>query len=144
MWLSEDLRAAIEGAVEGAYPEEGCGIVTERRTREWCVHVSANRAAHPERAYVLDERVLLRAAGRGERLCWIFHSHPEGEAVFSARDQRGALLDGGGRVLPAFPGVGHVVVSVVGGRARRSGAFHFDAEAGRYVEVASWEAVDRE
>lgn len=134
--LSPAQLAGVLAACEAAYPDEGCGVLlqsaSDRASLRAVPLANALRTGRPAEAriaYAFDPaeelRVLSDAARRGERLAYIFHSHCDAAATFSAEDRRRAAPFG----APLFPGVAYLVVAVRRGRA---------AEARFYV----WEGAD--
>jgi [CysO sulfur-carrier protein]-S-L-cysteine hydrolase len=114
--------------LEACYPEEGCGVVLKGPVgARWVALRNAYSvwAARDPAAFPRDARsaflfepaewlALLREAdGRGERLAYVVHAHPDGQAAFSAEDRRQAAPGG----LPLLPGAAYLVVAVQKGRA---------------------------
>lgn len=134
MWeahLSEVIRH-----LEGAYPQEGCGVILAASPEgPFRVHPLANaydryHAADPVRfprtsrtAYLFEPRdwlsLLSEADARGEHAACVFHSHVNGIADFSAEDRAQALAAG----QPLLPGVSYLVVAVTAGRASEARLF---------------------
>lgn len=128
------------------YPEECCGLVTERDGLQEVVRVTnvqnEMHARDPEQyprtastAYLMGSEaapVLLRV-DRGElRLRAIYHSHPEHDAYFSAEDRRQAL---GGWDEPTYADAAWIVFSVRDRAVRGQKTFVWDAAAADFVEV---------
>jgi [CysO sulfur-carrier protein]-S-L-cysteine hydrolase len=114
--------------LEACYPEEGCGVVLQGPAgARWVplANAYAAWAARDPAAFPRDARsaflfephrwlALLREAdGRGERVAYVVHAHPDGQATFSLEDAAQAAPSG----QPLLPGVGYVVVAVREGRA---------------------------
>jgi proteasome lid subunit RPN8/RPN11 len=130
-----ELLARIAARCEASPGRESCGFVVRRGAALEVEEVpNAADAAHAEDplhhprtardAYVMDADALLatfeRHAREGAEIVAVWHSHVDAPAVFSAKDQEDAILDG----EPALPGAEHLVLSLCGGRA---------VEARRYV-----------
>jgi proteasome lid subunit RPN8/RPN11 len=114
--------------LEACYPEEGCGVMLAgpggarfvplaNAYEEWALR---DRAAFPRdarTAYLFDPNAwlgLLRTSeAAGERVAYILHSHPDGQAAFSAEDVAQAAPAG----LPLLPAVAYLVVAIQAGRA---------------------------
>jgi proteasome lid subunit RPN8/RPN11 len=128
-----DVPAAVLGEavrhLEACYPEEGCGVVLQGPAgARWVPLANAygTWAARDPAAFPRDARsaflfephawlaLLREAEGRGERVTYVVHAHPDGEAAFSAEDAAQAAPGG----LPLLPGVAYLVVAVQRGRAR--------------------------
>jgi proteasome lid subunit RPN8/RPN11 len=126
------------------YPEECCGLVVGpdspagwRAVR--CSNVQNARKVQGEseldarEAFWMDESELLaamRAAdASGESMHAIYHSHADAAAYLSHIDVRNATGVSG---RPLWPGLAHVVVSVLEDGARGAGWFEWDDAAGRY------------
>jgi proteasome lid subunit RPN8/RPN11 len=131
----------IAAEVERGYPAETCGLVVRQADDQLKVIVCPNlqdryHALDPQEfprtartAYKLNERVIVKSAEAGETLLAIWHSHCDAGAYFSAEDVRCAAP--GGQAL--FPGVGYLVLSVLGGALRAAALYHFDSETGGFV-----------
>lgn len=108
------------------YPDEACGLILREAGGALRVQPAENlqnryhdlepqtfeRTARA--AFLLDQRLIQRAADQGLQLVAIYHSHCDAGAYFSAEDVRGAAP--GGEVL--YPDVAHLVVSVMGGQVK--------------------------
>jgi [CysO sulfur-carrier protein]-S-L-cysteine hydrolase len=127
-----DVPAAVLGEavrhLEACYPEEGCGVVLQGPAgARWVPLANAyaawarrDAAAFPRsaRSAFLFEptawlALLREAEGRQERVAYVVHSHPDGQAAFSAEDVAQAAPEG----LPLLPGVAYLVLAVQKGRA---------------------------
>ena len=103
--------------LEACYPEEGCGVVLQGPAgARWVPLANAYAAwAGQGRGRVSSEcavcvslranrpgsRSCARPTGRQERVAYVVHSHPDGQAAFSAEDVAQAAPEG----LPLLPGV---------------------------------------
>ena len=146
--LSTDLVRATYRWVERAYPEEGRGFLFEREGQLELVPTE-NRATllhqlDPEnyprdgRTYFEpDMKPWLRACREGAEPRLIFHSHPDTEAYFSETDRASALIedDSSQGVLERNPGIVHLVVSVLDGRAKYAKLFRFETPEASFVEI---------
>jgi adenylyltransferase/sulfurtransferase len=142
--LPRALVLELYGHARESYPEECCGlIVGPKQSASWravrCSNVQNARKAQGEseldarEAFWVDEAELLsvlRAAeSAGEALQAIYHSHADTAAYLSHIDVRNAT---GASGRPLWPGLAHVVVSVLEDGARGSGWFEWDEPAGRF------------
>ena len=94
-----------------------------------------------------DMKPWLRASREGWVPRVIFHSHPDGEAYFSATDHQSAVfVDDDGAVLARHPGVVHLVVSVAGdrlgagARARVARLYEFSRHSERFEQIAEFDS----
>ena len=127
-----DVPPAVLGEavrhLEACYPEEGCGVVLRGPAgARWVPLANAygTWAARDPAAFPRDARsaflfepqawlaLLREAEGRGERVTYVVHAHPDGQAAFSADDAAQAAPGG----LPLLPGVAYLVVAVREGHA---------------------------
>jgi proteasome lid subunit RPN8/RPN11 len=114
--------------LEACYPAEGCGVVLAgpggarfvplaNAYGAWAMRDPAAFPRDARSAFVFEPSSwlgLLRAAdGAGEQVTCIVHSHPDGQAAFSAEDMAQAAPGG----LPLLPGVAYLVVAVRAARA---------------------------
>lgn len=138
--LLHELRAAADqlepilADCEANYPREACGLLLRDPAGKLLAVVAPNQqdryhaldpAAYPRTArtaYKLNERLIAKAADRGETLVGIWHSHCDAGAYFSAEDVRCAAPDD----QPLYPGVAYLVVSVLGGKVRGMQMYHWD------------------
>jgi proteasome lid subunit RPN8/RPN11 len=153
---AEGLLPSIYDAVVSAYPEEGCGFVFETPDGELKVLATVNRATQlhkldPELyprdgrdSFEPDMTVWLRAEREGLIPRLIFHSHPDEGSYFSPMDTSQALFTDpeGGGLLERHPGLGHMVVSVLGPEATPAMArvFRFSKETQSFEQVAEYDA----
>lgn len=122
--LRLELPAALEASlVEHALasPEvEVCGLLGGVGPRALTRYAIANVAEVPATSFFMEPRAQLRAMQamrqRGEALLGIYHSHPAGPALPSARDVECA----------AYPGVAYLIVSLADRAAPALGSFVFD------------------
>src|SRR5262249_29222379 len=136
MILTPEEIAAICRQAVAEYPDECCGVVLTRgaeRTLIACRNEQNALHAKDPRAYPRDAKTafsmhpqdLLRMARLeqgGYEIAVIYHSHPNAGSYFSPTDQEQALMAG----EPKYPGVTHVVASVVGDRVRSIAAYRWD------------------
>ena len=114
--------------LETRYPDEGCGVVLEGPAgMRWVPMANAYAAwsardplafpRSPRTAFLFEPsewlRLLKQADVHGERVAYVVHAHPDGQAAFSKEDTAQAAPDG----LPLLPGVDYIVVAVRKGRA---------------------------
>ncbi|WP_114375175.1 Mov34/MPN/PAD-1 family protein [Elioraea thermophila] len=99
--LPGEVAAALPRLADLALPREACGLLVGR-TDEESVRItgfapSRNLAAAPD-AFEIDTSLHLvlqrRLRARGEAVVGVWHSHPSGAALPSARDAAGAWQDG--------------------------------------------------
>lgn len=129
--VPEAVLVALVRHLTAALPDEGCAVLLGRDEAVRLVPMENAQAAHhardpeafprsPRTAFSFDPRAwlaLLRSAdAAGERVMAIAHSHPDGEAHFSAEDRRWAAPDG----QPLLPGTAHLVVAFRGRQPLRA------------------------
>jgi proteasome lid subunit RPN8/RPN11 len=92
--LGPDLRAQIESQARVALPRECCGLIEGVRSGNTvsavALHATRNIASDTDRFEIDPEAhfsILRAARGRGAEIIGCYHSHPNGEAVPSARDR---------------------------------------------------------
>ncbi|MEZ0313723.1 MAG: Mov34/MPN/PAD-1 family protein [Myxococcota bacterium] len=87
----EATLVAMRDAVRSAYPEEACGFLLGHGELVERVLPVANVAADRRRGYLMAPAALLaahrEASARGLEVLGVFHSHPNGAARLSARDE---------------------------------------------------------
>ncbi len=152
--ISADLIAALVPWLEDAYPEEGCGLVLEKKGEIprflGCDNVidryhELDPEAYPRTAkdfYMIDPREFMKAEDRGESVSAIVHSHPDTGDYFSDSDLEAALMprdDVDDPVEPIYPGADYLVVSVCEGRAKEASLYRFDEEKARFSRVDKWD-----
>lgn len=131
----------IVDEVQRGYPQETCGLVVREANGALKAIVCPNlqdryHALDPvefprtsRTAYKMNERVIAKSADAGETLVSIWHSHCDAGAYFSAEDVRCAAPSG----QALYPGVGYLVLSVLGAELRAAELYHFDAATGGFV-----------
>ena len=139
-----DLLARLAARCEASPGREACGFVVRRGAALEVEEVpNAADAAHAEdpvghprtsrEAYFMEPDALLavfeRHAREGLEIVAVWHSHVDAPAVFSAKDQEDALLDG----EPALPGAEHLVFSLRAGVAVEARRYVFGGS--RFVEA---------
>lgn len=119
--LPPALRAALLAAAEASPTLEVCGLFGGHGELATSHYATANVSAEPATSFYIEPRDQLRAMQdmrtRGESLLGIYHSHPQGPALPSARD----------RALAAYPGVAYLIVSLANA-VPEIGCFVFDGE----------------
>lgn len=130
---------AIHDSVLQVYPEEGCGFVLEDTEDRLRVVPVRNRSTD-RRTFEADLGPLLAVQMKGWKLRGIFHSHPDGEAQLSERDQAGALVEHErGLFVERYPGVVYIVVAVRGPvpEVVLTRMYRWIGDAGRFEEIAT-------
>jgi proteasome lid subunit RPN8/RPN11 len=138
--LPEAVWAEAVHHLEACYPEEGCGVLLQgpagvrfvplaNAYDAWARKEPSSFPRDARSAFLFEPSAwlnLLRAADRAnERVAYILHSHPDGQATFSAEDRAQAAPGG----IPLLPGVGYLVVAVRAARAVEAGSARW-AEGG--------------
>ncbi|HEY6577682.1 MAG TPA: M67 family metallopeptidase [Rhizomicrobium sp.] len=107
------LRERLRTETIAAFPRECCGLIEgaceESAARATALHPLPNIAAEPDR-FEIDPAapiaLLRRLRGADRAIIGCYHSHPNGRAEPSARDEEGADEDGFLWVIAAVEGVG--------------------------------------
>jgi proteasome lid subunit RPN8/RPN11 len=127
--LESGQWAAICDQALAAYPEECCGLLLGAAEPERVVSVVPveNRYAEPGRGFELAPDAVACALAQqrrgGPEVVGVYHSHPDGTAVPSARDVR-----------EAWPGWSYLIVPVLGGVCGKPHSFRRDAVGGPLAE----------
>ncbi len=134
--LQRSVLGPILAHLEASYPEEGCGLVFRGSAGlrvEWFDNACGGLAGLRGNSYELDPRqwlsAMIQASDRGEALAFIFHSHCDAPAAFSAMDSLRAAP--GGHLL--FPGTAYLVVAVRAGQATEARLARWDGS--QFVET---------
>lgn len=94
MRLSVDVIARLRAHAEAAYPEECVGALVRTASGEVVARPLHNVAADPRRGFALGAREYValesQADATGHEVVGFYHSHPDAEAVPSARDAEAA------------------------------------------------------
>jgi [CysO sulfur-carrier protein]-S-L-cysteine hydrolase len=115
-------RTMVEEIVAHAragFPNEACGVIAGEDGRPVRVYPMRNAEASPV-VYRFDEREQLEVftdiEDRGWTLLGFFHSHPRTQAYPSPTDRALAHWTDPvkGEVVPAYPGIRYVIVSLAG------------------------------
>ncbi len=141
------MNAIIEQS-EREFPYECCGFVIGEGPREQVRPITniqnrkhaENPAAFPRdgrTAYLMDPREHLAVLEETDRaklpLRFVYHSHPDHDAYFSATDRaRACSFD---PKEPDYPDTAYLVISVLNGKFARAAAFAWDPEAADFVET---------
>lgn len=129
--LSTDLRAQILEDCVRRYPEEACGLLIGRADGLVTdIVISPNLSGEPERNFEIDPALIIAQqkqgrSGKGEILGH-YHSHPDGQARPSTRDQ----------AQNYDPDLIWLIVQVTGGVAREIAAFATEAKTGQLTAIA--------
>jgi len=148
--IPEKIITTLSQHAEESYPNECCGLIFGptnepnvcarlypcQNVQDELHHKDPNTYRRTAgEAFAIHPEVLLKAfkeaRDRGEELRVIYHSHTDADAYLSKEDERFALLDG----EPAYPGVAHLVISVIEGRVGESRLFTWNAEKGEFVSL---------
>lgn len=87
--VSADLLAAMARLAEASRPREVCGLLLGTVGRITALALSRNLAAADD-AFEIDTALHLRLQRTTRSVVGVWHSHPRGPAVPSARDLAGA------------------------------------------------------
>lgn len=113
--LTTDLKRAVAGHGEAAYPFECCGallgdVVGDDRTVHRLLPIDNARTDSASNRFLITDRDYLRAEreadAAGLALLGFYHSHPDHPARPSETDLQGA-----------FPNFSYVIIAVAQGRA---------------------------
>lgn len=137
----DGLLAGMRAHAERDYPRECCGLVLRDAEAlallpcanvidEWHARDPGTFPRTSRNAYLVDPRLLMT---HERALAAVYHSHPDGEARFSAEDVAMAAPLG----EPLWPGLTYVVVAVRAGAATDARLFAWDAAVSAYAEVAA-------
>lgn len=134
VWQARPLRRVLVAEAEyaailehaAATPTlEVCGLLGGGREKVRSIYPVTNIADAPAIAFAMEPRAqilaLKKMRARRERLLGIYHSHPLGPALPSARDLAEA----------AYPGIAYLIVSLAAGEAPLLASFLFDGLAFR-------------
>lgn len=146
--ISENFLRKIFEQAEKEYPNECCGMIFGARDLpedlsrlrpcrnvqdEYRAKDPRNFSRTAQTAFSIDASELLsiqkEIRGRGEEIRVIYHSHIDTGAYFSEEDHRLAAPEG----TPAYPGVQHLVVSVVCGKIADQKIFRWDEGQKKYL-----------
>jgi len=140
---------AIVAHAEREFPFECCGfIIGDASVEEVCPITNIQNRKHSEdpKSYPRDARtaflmepkehlaVLNEIDRRKLALRFVYHSHPDHDAYFSATDRTQACSFDPSE--PDYPDTAYLVLSVRGGKFRRAAAFVWDAAKKDFVETA--------
>jgi proteasome lid subunit RPN8/RPN11 len=129
--LAAGQWAAICEQALAAYPQECCGLLLGERAadREQVAAVvpAENRYAEPRRGFELAPDAVACALAQerrgGRAVVGVYHSHPDGTATPSTRDER-----------EAWPGWSYLIVPISGGACGEPRAFRRAAAGGPFGE----------
>lgn len=113
--VSPDLLAAMRRLADAARPREACGLLLGTVGRIIALAPSRNLAAADD-AFEIDTAMHLRLQRTTRSVIGVWHSHPRGPAVPSARDLAGAW----------DPALLWLITGIDGTRAWTVGAKGFD------------------
>ena len=148
MELDRETWDAIARHAQADYPAECCGILACGAGGGYRIHPCRNIQdrlhqkdpdAHPRSsrtAYRMDDLqvhgILTDTEESGGRLAGFYHSHIDCDAYFSEEDRTAALF----MDEPTYPGVVHIVVSVVDGEVRGWRGFLWDDGERDFAEIS--------
>lgn len=129
--LPSELAQQIRRHCEAAYPHEACGLLIGTRLGGVIeVIPSENLSETPEKAFEIDPALIIKyqkkARAGHNQLIGHYHSHPDGEAEPSPRDQQQSY----------DPDLTWVIVEVRAGTALGMRAFAADNKTG-YLKAVS-------
>ena len=129
--ISDAVMTDVVAHAAAAYPNECCGYVAEVVHR--CPNIAT--AARMEFEFAAEELLRFARAFDGDHApTVVYHSHPDGRAMMSARDREVALA--GDR--PAHP-VEHLIIATrAGGEFAEAALFAWSATARDFLEVQRW------
>jgi len=146
--LPEDVLSRIDAHAVETFPCEACGLLVQRADEtpvyRPCDNTADNdpvvdnmgRQIGPMRAYRLDPTEVLRAEREGLAMLAIVHSHPGGDARFSAVDRSVATSTSrDGLPIPTWPDVLHLVVGVAQTRVTERRWYGWDPAGWCWSEV---------
>ena len=103
MSYSEEDKYILKHLLD-AYPEEGCGILQNKKGKLVWIP-STNEAENPEEEFIINSDDYLRASLTGD-IYAVVHSHPNASAELSEADKKAS----------DYLGVKYIVYSVPEGR----------------------------
>lgn len=123
------LRDLVAHVAESA-PAEACGLLLADRIRRCPNVISAERAAI---AYQFDARdaIFLAENAAAGRVRAIYHSHPEGSAIWSAADERQARF----AAKPLYSSIPRLVIGCRDGIPRQIACYLYNKPSGRWREA---------
>ncbi len=146
--LDADALRAIAAHAAATWPEECCGFVADDGLRRCANDADACHAADPAafprtaqngfRLAARDLLALARSFDGNAPARVLYHSHPDAPAWPSDADIAGATFEG----RAVWPGLAHLVVSVVAGTPVEAALF--DLDDGAPVLVARYALADVE
>jgi proteasome lid subunit RPN8/RPN11 len=144
--LTEAVCDQISDHAAEAFPEECCGVIVHRGTRDEVRRLkniqNLKHAQDPENnprdariAYAMDPKELsaiIEATERdGGKLKAFYHSHPNHDAYFSEEDKAGATPLG----EPTYPDSAQIVISIYNRAVKQIRAYGWDERQKDFIEV---------
>lgn len=147
--MVELLKKTMDEICEHAkadFPEECCGVILRTDTQEFvrpCRNIQNQRhkddpGTYPRdarTAYIMHPDDLIKIHNESDKhnrpIKAFYHSHPNHEAYFSAKDKSDAMVWG----EPAYPGVAYIVISIYEDTIRIAKAFAWDEDTSDFIEV---------
>jgi adenylyltransferase/sulfurtransferase len=139
---------AIIAQAEREFPNECCGFVIGAGDDEQVRPITniqnrkheQNPAAFPRdarTAFLMEPREHLAVLSEADRrklpLRFVYHSHPDHDAYFSATDRAQACSFDPG--APDYPETAYLVLSIMAGKFARAALFMWDESRGEFVET---------
>ena len=139
----ETLNQIFDHA-KSAFPYECCGAILSDGVQEFvwkCRNIQnelhqADPDSYPRdarTAYVIhpDDLFKVTKASETQQIKVFYHSHPNHEAYFSAKDKADAMMWD----EPTYPGTTYLVISVYSSEIRAVKAFAWDETTQDFIEV---------
>ncbi len=142
---SKTLEEICEHA-KSDYPDECCGVILQTESQEFvrpCRNIQNEMHKEDPTTYPRDARTaylihpddlisIHKEADKQHRpIKAFYHSHPNHEAYFSAKDKTDAMMWG----EPTYPGVAYLVISIYDDTIRVIKAFTWDDDKSDFIEV---------
>lgn len=126
--LSEGRIRELARIAAGSAPFECCGLVLRDSLRP-CRNVVNPRLRKTSFAFSAEDAIYLAEHATDGAILAIYHSHPDGPADWSARDERDAWFGG----HPLYSRVARIIVGCHRGRPDAVAAYGFVADGWRRI-----------
>ena len=145
--LRRDTEKQIHTHAMKEFPNECCGAILTDGVQEFvrrCKNVQNERHAEDPETYPRDARTAYLMAPddlikihrevdtEGRQIKAFYHSHPNEDAYFSAKDKSDATEPWG---IPNYPDTAYVVISLYDRQINAAKAFSWDETTEDFVEV---------